>query len=326
MNDDEQKNSFEHRPEPKFAIKRTLGLFAVSLMIMCSASCFVNKPEFDLQERTVQLEPAVKTVDKSVEWAAKINQINADVGRSVQALWNMLGRRRGDLEEVANELSNLLYANAERQLDFCAQESMTLLSRYQAMNARYTLDIANQIRLINDLISKTEDPILVQSFNELVAEFGCENYATEQVYIVKHILSMEADYKQILAKLATSTSILEIRQHVKSAMQTFSEMKRNGYAETFLELGLLQQELAPSVESALENFLQAVHGVSDASLSSPETYALLETILDDAGIQEGPKVYWLGQFQKLMQIQEQLQAQIEESLQQKTHIATSETA
>jgi hypothetical protein len=315
VNDEEEKNSFKDKPEPKFAIKRTLGLFAVSLLIMGVASCFINKPQ----------SVPVKSTQKSVEWAAKINQMNSEVGKSVQLLWNMLDRRQEDLQSAAEELSDLLYDNAERQRDFCAQESITLLSRYQAINARYTLDIANQIRLINDLINKSDSPILAQSFNEFVGELGCENYTTEQIYIIKNVLKMEADYKETLAKLATSSTLLEIRQNVKFAMQAIAEMRRNGYAQTFLELGMLQQGLAPSVEVALENFIQGMHAVDDASLSA-ETHALLETILDDAALQEDSKIYWLKQFQKLTQVREQLKRQLQEPLEQKAYMATSQTA
>lgn len=234
-----------------------------------------------------------KTHRKAIAWAKKINGINAEVGKSVQVLWNMLDRRREQLSEIADQISDILYQNADRQMDYSIQETSTLLARYQSMNARYNFDIANQIYLIESMIQKMTKPLLLQYFHELLAELGCETYTSYQVQVVKLIVKQEEAYKDSLVRLEKSATLSELAENVQTAKESLQVLEQNGYAQTFSQLAVLKGEMAPSVQAALTRIFEDKEFVFGA-----DSEALLEQIMANCELELSEREQWRQELHK----------------------------
>ncbi len=277
-------------------------LLLASLVVFTSAASFwafrflkdeSNKPE-ELVAQAVEVDGEQDNEPDDYElsreraraWAQKINSLDPEIAKSVQVLWNMLERREGTLNGITDELSDLLYDNARVQQDFLPQQASILLSRYQSMNARLAFDISNQIYLIEALVKKSDNVKLVQAFNEFLAELGCQSFASFQMQITRQLVQQEEAFKAYVEDIADSNNLQELQESLTTAQEALIVLEKNGYAQTFLQLGVLKEEIAPAVVEAL---LHISEGGSDAELAA-------RCILDQCEIEPAQKEELLARF------------------------------
>lgn len=278
-------------PAPQKSYPLILTMAAV--LVVCAACLVFNKEVQEPDVLIAQVDDFDEDEIQSTPIVEKIAAMNRDCGQGVQILLKMVTRRQEELVDIANQISKTLEDNAERQQDFSLQEASTLLSRYQATNARFAFEIANQIYLVQSLIQKQASPLLSQYFNEFLAEYGFETYTNYQLQVVKQLIKQEDEYKKYLEEISASKSLAELSEKLKNAKESFSILEKNGFAQTFLQLELLKQEIDPSTQRALEKIFQEgnIQPGSDAE-------ALLDTILAEAALSLEDRKKWQSKIDK----------------------------
>jgi len=274
-------------------------------------SLVAQAPEVHKEDPVVQApdEDDVEDAEESdtsnalaLAWADKINQLDPDLGKSVQILWNMLERRQEELSDLSEEIADLLYDNAKTQIDLYAQEISVLFSRYQVVNARYALGIAQQMHAIDQMAKKNKEPLVSQYVQELFSALDCDVYANYRVSFVKDLVQKEDVLKQVLQALTKSETFAQIEQELLQVKEVFKNLEKDGVSQVFSQLVLLQQEISEAVQQALSRCFQ-----NDQVTTNRETEALLDAILQESGLDEERKIYWKNEYQKLVE-KSQLQA------------------
>lgn len=228
-------------------------------------------------------------------WAAKMVQLEPEMKGQVHELWDLLRQRKDDLDMSAQELSNLLFDNARRRQDFYSKEAEVLLSRYQAVDARHSVKVANCINSIYVMIQKKHDPELNQAYAEMLGELGAESFSTHQVQISKELILQEMKYNLALQTVIESQSLKELQENLQKAKARLSEFATNGVMQTFSQVEVYQKQLAPSVKAGLD----AIFYVSPKEgMFDPQEATILQELLQVMNASESDQKKYFEQFQR----------------------------
>lgn len=225
-------------------------------------------------------DPFFERKEYAASWATQIAQIDRNVGKNVHLLWDMLKRRKADLEDVVEELSDLLYDNAVIRQDFYGQNANVLLSRYQALDARHSVEIANQINAVYAQVKQRDNQDLSQAYAEMLGELGADSFTTYQVQIAKQLVEQEKNFEQAIQALTKSNNLPELVANLRVVEKVLTAIQTNGLMQTFAQVEQFQKMLAPSCKEALDRVVFKSQGIAPYS---PDARALLEDILANIG-------------------------------------------
>lgn len=252
-----------------------------------ASSYIAYNDQTDEDEKNAQIEePPAPSLEQDREalaasWAKQIVDINVEEGQNVQVLWDMLRRRREDLEGTTRELSELLTNNAKHRQDFYAQTASVLLSRYQAIDARYSVEVANQINAIYAQIQEAQNPDLARAYAEMLGELGAESYSTHQIQIAKQLLQHEAMCQKALLNIEASNSLPELDYNLRLAKQVVEVIKTNGLLQTFHEGQEYQNQMVQACKETLNKMLDN----ENQSFFAADSQELVEGMLADLGVE-----------------------------------------
>jgi hypothetical protein len=189
---DEEKNDSE--PVSYSPLKTLFVIIAITVLpaaFMCTqyvppAQNYIayNDYEPDLQK---------EREESAAAWAREVVRMNPEVGEGVHTLWDMLRWRKEDLEEVTKQLSNLLYDNARLKEDFYRKNAEALLSRYRAIDARHSVQVADQIHALYEEVKKEKNAELTRAYASMLGELGAESYSYQKTQDAKGILEEESE-------------------------------------------------------------------------------------------------------------------------------------
>lgn len=253
-----------------------------------------------------ELEPDVEDEFKAKEraaalWAQEIVKINPAVGKNVHLIWDMLKRRKADLEDVADELWELLTENATFREDFYGQNATLLLSRYQALDARHSTTIANQINATYAQIERLNNSDLKKAYSEMLGELSCEMYTTYQFQIAKQQIMCEMQFDSLLSNVVASKNLASLDMNLALAEQMLHDLKNDGLTQTFSSLDKYQERLAACGFESINHLLFD----STPEAFSAESRASLESILTRLGATSQEKQRCLQQLDQLADEQNQ---------------------
>lgn len=312
MLEDEQNKPKKHPEQqyknengPKSHVGRTKVLLAIACAVLAPAgymawqtpenqeSSYIAYNAPDAADDDVELEPQEQVNQEpelllqqereavAAAWAKEIVDISVEDGRNVQVLWDMLRRRREDLEETTRELSDLLTNNAKHRQDFYAQTASVLLSRYQAIDARYSVEVANQINAIYAQIKEANNPHLTQAWAEMLGELGAESYSTHQIQIAKQLLKHEEMCQKALLNLEASKNLPELEYNLRLASQLVHVIETNGLLQTFHEGREYQNMMSQKCKETLDRILVK----ENASTLNSDSIVLVQGMLADVGLE-----------------------------------------
>lgn len=178
---------------------------------------------------------------------------------SFQILHETLAKRKEELEAVSDALSTLLYENAEFTKDFYGQSASVLLSRYQAIDARYSVEIGNIVDLLFAEVKKQNNPELYLQYAKVLQELGADRYSTHHVQIAKELIGQEELFQKSLAHIDESRDFSELAYNVRLAKQLVEAAKTNGLMQTFHEGESFVQELTQRALVVLERLLMPIN-------------------------------------------------------------------
>jgi len=319
--DDLVKELEDTPKKPRFTLRHILiSSVAIVSLGLCTFA-FMYRPTAEPQPQTELIAEADHSDDEeetasddydyenpykdreeaAASWAKKMVEIEPDMGHDVHELWDLLRQRKDDLEDTASELSNLLFDNARRRQDFISKEVQVFLSRYQAVDTRHSVKIANSINAIYALIQKKHDPDLNQAYAEMLGELGAEMYSTHQLQISKEILLQEMRYNRALQTVREATSLKELHAGQLTAKVRLKEIESNGVMQTFSQVDFYEKQLIPCVKEGLNNlfFLAPKDEMFD-----PQDSALLEALLQTIKADESEQKKYFEQFQRYMKQEE----------------------
>lgn len=240
-------------------------------------------------------------------WAAKMVQLEPAMKGEVHELWDLLRQRKDDLELSATELSNILFDNARRRQDFYSKEAEVLLSRYQAVDARHSVKVANCINSIYVIIQKKHDPELNQAYAEMLGELGAESYSTHQVQISKELILQEMKYNIALQTVIESQTLKELQDNLQKAKARLAEFATNGVMQTFSQVEVYQKQLAPSVKAGLD----AIFYVSPKEgMFDPQEAAILQELLQVMNASENEQTKYFEQFQRYVKKRDETRSSV----------------
>jgi hypothetical protein len=252
----------------------------------------VATPAVEVDE--VEEDPYKEREMVAASWARHIVEIDPQVARSVQQLWEMLTRRKSDLEDIAQELTSLLNDNAYFREDFVNQNATVLLARYQAMDARHSMSIANKINAISCFVHDRNNPDLSLAYSEMLAELGCESFTTHQVQIAKELVRQDDAFDQALQKVNESIDLLALAQSVNSIARMMQGLEDNGLFQTFSRIEEYQERLRSAARESLDRLLSTNLA---PNVCSPEGRSLLESILLNSDIRDADCQKYIEKFE-----------------------------
>ncbi|MBS0634567.1 MAG: hypothetical protein JSR37_03795 [Verrucomicrobia bacterium] len=306
MHDDEIKKLLndlksgecEETPQP-IRTKRHRSAYPILLILICltlapSGYMLVNGTDDEQETEVAAVPPPPGREELAASWAREIVSLDPDEGQSVHLLWDMLRRRKEDLENISLELSTLLNDNARFRQDFYGQAATVLLSRYQALDARHSVEIANQINTIYKEVRG--DPELTIAYAEMLGELGAESYSTHQIQIAKEILHQENLCQRALSGVEKSNTLSDLEYNIELAGHVIQQAQENGIMQTFHSDGEYELTLVQKCKDALDKLL-----VQDNCPSfTAETRALIQRVLSRAGAPDSDVTYYLKKFDSLI--------------------------
>ena len=175
-------------PEPKiervYYRSRALS-FVLLVMLGPAVYMYWNAPEDDGQIISVEQERE----QSAAYWANEIAKINLDAGRSVQGLWQLLGNRKAELKELSDQMSQIISSNTAFRQEFFKEDLQALFTKYQAIDARHSVEIGDEINALYGELSAYNNPDIMHAFAQMLIELGTENYTNRQVEIANEILN-----------------------------------------------------------------------------------------------------------------------------------------
>lgn len=255
----------EHHPHQNTPARRFSGskvLLAIACAVLAPVGYMAWQAPANEENRYIAYTEAEDAPEMPLDreavaasWAKQIVDIDVEEGQNVQVLWDMLRRRKEDLEGTTAEIAELLTNNAKQRQDFYAQTASVLLSRYQAIDARYSVEIANQINAIYAEIKEANNPDLTRAWAEMLGELGAESYSTHQIQIAKQLMQHEAMCQKALLNIGASKSLPELDYNLRLAKQVAEVMKTNGLLQTFHEGQEYQNQMVQVCKETLDRML-----------------------------------------------------------------------
>jgi hypothetical protein len=236
----------------------------------------------DQQERISQREPMIQSQENEPSLLEKITNMAPDVGHAIKLFTTTLKKREEELCQIADRLSVVLYTNAKKGFDYGVQEGALLLSRYDAVNTRFAQNITQELSLIESIVVKSDNPLLLHYFNELLSEQGLQGYTSYHADLVRQLVKQESAYRACLDAVEKSETLQALQQNVASARHAL-----DGLSTGFSDFGLLGKELASSVGVTLQR-LQPENGAGNQEEIEP----LLQLIFAESRMGEEEMRHW----------------------------------
>lgn len=252
------------------------------------------QPEIS-EEPPVPLTFAQQREANAASWARQIVDINVNIGQNVHVLWDLLRRRKEELDVVTTKLTDLLTDNAQFRQDLYFKTANSLLSRYQAIDARYSVEIADQMRQIASQVKKRKDKRLTSAYAAMLAELGCQTYSSRQIQIVQQLVAQELKCKEALLAVDASKSLAELEYNLRLADQTFMDAKQNELVQIFQEDQPYQAMLSQKCIEGIDRLLVE----ENAATCTADARVLLEGMLAESGISQSEGDKYMQRFDAL---------------------------
>ena len=207
------------------------------------------------QQQEEEVDPFEEREQVAASWAKKVIELDEGSASSVHLLWDTLRRRKAELEDLTEKLSDLLYDNAMFRQDFYQQNAQVLLSRYQAIDARFSIEVANQLNALYARVKGVDKPELSRAYAEMLGELGAEGFTTHQVQIAKELVQQDAACERALYAIAASENLEELEFSLRSAEKVIEGCKNNGLLIVFNQADSYTKLLKEIGRERLDNLL-----------------------------------------------------------------------